>query len=75
MAQHFLLSSQARSLSLIDVMKLCDDQAHELFKALHWDKCDNDTVCSTCGMVHAPYKIQSRKQLRCKHCNHTFSVT
>lgn len=75
MAQHFLLSSQARSLSLVDVMKLSDDQAHELFKTLRWGKSDNDMVCPSCGVVHAPYKIQSRKQYRCKHCNHTFSVT
>ncbi|MCT8249145.1 transposase [Proteus faecis] len=32
-------------------------------------------VCPSCGVVHGPYKIQSRKQYRCKHCNHTFSIT
>lgn len=74
MAQHFLLSSQARSLSLVDLIKLSDDQAHELFKTLRWGKSDNDMVCPTCGVVHAPYKIQSRKQYRCKHCHHTFQL-
>jgi transposase-like protein len=75
MSQHFLLSAQARTLSLIDVMKLSEQQAHDLFKTLRWGKSDDDMVCPVCGTVHSPYKIKSRNQYRCKHCGHTFSVT
>ncbi|QNH66054.1 transposase [Proteus vulgaris] len=46
-----------------------------MFKTLRWGKSDNGMVCPSCGVVHGPYKIQSRKQYRCKHCNHTFSIT
>lgn len=75
MAQHFLLSSQARSLSLVDVMNLTNDEAYELFKTWRWGKEEENMFCPSCGVIHSPYRIKSRKQFRCKHCNHTYSVT
>jgi hypothetical protein len=34
MSQHFLLSSKARSLSIIDIVKMSDMEAFEMFKAI-----------------------------------------
>ena len=45
MAQHFLLSAAARSLSLAKVMRLTDDQAFDLFRSIRWSETDGDAVC------------------------------
>ena len=38
MSQHFLLSSKARSLSIIDIVKMSDMEAFEMFKAISTSK-------------------------------------
>lgn len=74
MSQHFLLSSKAKTLSLMQVMALSDSDAFNLFRSLRWG--DNQEIpCPRCGVVHKPFNITSRKQWRCKHCDYTFSVT
>ena len=40
MPQHFLLSIQARSLSIRQVFGMTDDQAFDLFKELRWEACE-----------------------------------
>jgi len=70
--QHYLLSAQARSLSLIEIARLSDDEAYDLFKQSRWT--DGEPVCPHCGCEHN-YHIKTRKQWRCKACKHTFSVT
>ena len=32
MAQHFLLTSRARTLSLVQIARMGDDEAHDLFR-------------------------------------------
>ncbi|MDD5053742.1 MAG: IS1595 family transposase [Sulfuricurvum sp.] len=73
MAQHFLLSAQARSLSLMQIFTMTDEAAFDLFKESRWG--DGDPVCPSCGCIDKHYFIKTRKQWRCKGCNHTFSVT
>jgi len=70
--QHYLLSAQARSLSLIEIARLSDDEAYDLFKQSRWT--DGNPVCPHCGCEHS-YSIKTRKQWRCKACKHTYSVT
>jgi putative transposase len=72
--QHFLLSSQAKTLSSIEIAKLSDDQAFELLCQLRWGSREM-VVCPKCGVQHKAYWLNTRKQWRCKYCNHTFSVT
>ena len=72
--QHYLLSAQARSLSLMEIMRLSDDEAFELFKQARWSESGGDPVCPRCGSI-GHYWIKTRKQWRCKDCNHSFSVT
>lgn len=71
--QHFLLSAQARTLSLRSIFTLTDDQAFEVFKQSRWGNAG--AVCPDCGSAAKHYFITTRKQWRCKDCNHTFSVT
>jgi len=75
MAQHFLLSSEARNLSLIKIAKMSDMEAFEVFKTVRWNSTNGEPVCPSCGSVHKPFFIKSRLQFRCKECFHTFSVT
>ena len=75
MAQHFLLSAKARDLSLMQLFNMSENEAFEYFKAIRWSDTDGVPVCPSCGTCHEPYFISSRKQFRCKHCEHTFSVT
>ena len=72
--QHYLLSAEARTLSLMQIMRLSDDQAFEMFKSARWE--NGEPVCPQCGGVEH-YWIKTRKQWRCKHkeCKHSFSVT
>ncbi|WP_415878134.1 IS1595 family transposase [Methylomonas sp. TEB] len=73
MAQHFLLSAKARSMSLMQIFTMTDEAAFNLFKESRWG--DGDPVCPCCGSIDAHYFIRTRKQWRCKDCKHTFSIT
>ena len=68
MAQHFLLTSKARSLSLIKIAQLSDDETLSMLCQLRWGS-DNEQVCPKCGVKHQAYFISTRKQWQCKHCN------
>ncbi|STO54226.1 transposase [Canicola haemoglobinophilus] len=74
MAQYFLLTSKARLLSPIKIAQLSDDETLSMLSALRWES-DNEQVCPKCGVKHQAYFISTRKQWRCKHCKHTFSIT
>jgi len=72
MAIHFLLSAQARTLSLREIYKGGEDAAYETFKRMRWT--DGEPVCPKCGSVE-PYEIATRRKFKCKGCTHQFSVT
>jgi transposase-like protein len=74
MAQHFLLSSKARTLSLAQVMRLTEDEAFRMFVALRWSENAGEPVCPKCGCVTI-YKYEARRIFKCKGCNAQFSAT
>lgn len=74
MAQHFLLSAKARTLSLVAVMRLSDDEAYETFKAIRWASNGGEAVCPRCGCVEV-YSYRARRIFKCKGCEAQFSVT
>ena len=74
MTQHFLLSSKARTLSLVEVMRLTDEQAYETFKRIRWAENGGEPICPRCGCV-AVYEYRSRKIFKCKGCEAQFSLT
>ena len=49
MAQHFLLSAAARSLSPAKVMRMSDRGAENVFLRLRWPQTDGKPVCPHCG--------------------------
>lgn len=72
--QHFLLSSEARTLSLLEIFRLSDDEAFDLFRMARWSETGGNPVCGRCGGLEH-YWLGTRQQWRCKVCNYTFSVT
>ena len=74
MSLHFLLRAEARSLSLVQVLALSDDDAFALFRRQRWGE-GEDVVCPHCGMAHRHYFRPARKIWRCAGCRGDFSVT
>jgi len=74
MAQHFLLSAEARTLSLKEIYKAGEAAAYETFKRIRWSETGGDAVCPKCGCAEA-YDIATRRRFKCKACHHQFSVT
>jgi len=73
-AQHFLLSAAARTLSLVQVMRMSDAEALETFKMIRWADNGGDPVCHRCGCVEV-YTYAARQIFKCKGCGSQFSVT
>ena len=74
MAQHFLLSAAARTLSLRSVYQGGEGKAYETFCRLRWAETEGKPVCPRCGGLDA-YTISTRRKFKCRACGHQFSVT
>jgi transposase-like protein len=76
MAQHFLLSSAARTLSLTAVLRLSDREAEGLFIAMRWPE---GIHCPHCGSVkfYDCRKANGTARWRCseRQCRKDFTVT
>lgn len=53
MAQHYLLSSQSKQLSIKQICRLTDEQAFQMLKVHRWGNPDdiNDVCCPFCGIL------------------------
>lgn len=76
-AQHFLLSARARSLSIAQVLRMTDEDAELAFAALRWPETGGKAVCVHCG---CPTCYECRRpsgalRFRCKACRGDFSLT
>lgn len=74
MAQHFLLSAAAKTLSLKAVMRMSEEEAHEAFRQIRWADTAGEPYCPRCGCV-AVYGYTTRRLWKCKGCGHQFSAT
>ena len=74
MAQHFLLSAKARTISLKAVYQMGEAKAYGLFCSLRWAETDGEAVCPRCGCTDA-YDIPTRRKFQCRACGHQYSVT
>lgn len=74
MAQHFLLSAHARTLSLKEIYKGGEQKAYETFRRLRWHETEGEAVCPRCGGCES-YEITTRRRFKCKACGHQYSVT
>jgi hypothetical protein len=53
MAQHFLLSRAAKTLSLAQVLRMTDVEAETAFKMVRWPDTNGAPVCPICGSLDA----------------------
>ncbi len=77
MAQHFLLSAAARSLSAAKVMRMSDSGVENVFLRLRWPATDGKPVCPDCGcmIVYDCRRPEGQPRWRCKACRGDFSIT
>ena len=64
MAQHFLLSAAARTLSLKAIYPAGEDKAYETFRKLRWSETGGEPVCPRCGSLD-DYEIPTRRKFKC----------
>jgi transposase-like protein len=74
MAQHFLLSAAARTLSLKEIYEGGEEAAYRRLRLLRWPATNGKPVCPRCGWTEA-YHLSSRRKYKCKACHHQFSLT
>jgi len=74
MAQHFLLSASARTLSLAKVARMSEEEARDAFRMIRWADSNGEPFCPSCGCF-AVSTYKSRPIFKCKGCEHQFSVT
>ncbi|WP_428531959.1 IS1595 family transposase [Rhodopila sp.] len=74
MAQHFLLSAKARSLSLVAIMRMSDDEAHARFEAIRFADNGGAAFCPYCECTKV-YTYRARKLWKCAACGKQFTVT
>jgi transposase-like protein len=77
MAQHFLLSAAAKSLSLASVFTMKDDQAEATFRRIRWAETNGEPVCPHCGGTDAYdcRRLKGAPRFRCRACGKDFSIT
>jgi len=73
-AQHFLLTAAARTLSLKSIFRMSDDEARETFTAIRFADNGGAAFCPRCQCT-AVYTYTARRIWKCKACEHQFSVT
>lgn len=74
MAQHFLLSAAARTLSLKSIFSEGEEAAYRRFCQLRWPETDGEPICPACGCVDV-YDLTARRRFKCAACHRQFSVT
>lgn len=77
MAQHFLLSRNAKTLTLAQVFRMSDADAEAMFRKVRWAETDGAPVCPECGSLDA-YECRRASgalRFRCKGCKADFSIT
>src|SRR5208282_1856870 len=77
MAQHFLLSRAAKTLSLAQVFRMSDSEAEVTFAKIRWAETDGAPVCPHCGGVDAYECRRPNRSLRfrCRACAKDFTLT
>lgn len=77
MAQHFLLSRDAKTLSLAKVFRMSDAEAETVFRKVRWPETDGASVCPECGGLDA-YEFRRKSgalRFECRACRKEFSIT
>jgi transposase-like protein len=68
------MSAAARTLSLVDLCDLSEDDAHKVLREMRWPDTGGAPSCPTCECA-AVYTYRCRRLYKCKACHRQFSVT
>lgn len=77
MAQHFLLTKAAKTLTLGQVFAMTAEEAEATFRRLRWPETNGEPVCLYCGGLDA-YDCRRKSgnpRWECKACGKDFSMT
>lgn len=75
MAQHFLLSAAATTLSLTEVIQMTEQQAQARFQAVRFAENGGQPFCPACGSL-GYYELTTRPGwFKCKGCNKQYTLT
>jgi transposase-like protein len=76
-AQHFLLSKAAKTLSLASVFTMKDADAETAFRRIRWADANGEPVCPHCGGVDAYdcRRLKGAPRFRCRACVKDFTIT
>lgn len=77
MAQHFLLSRRAKTLTLAEVFRMSDAEAETAMMDIRWADNNGEPVCSHCGSLvcYMARRPSGAARWRCKDCGKDFSIT
>jgi len=77
MAQHFLLSRSAKTLSLATVFTMKDEEAETRFRQIRWAETNGEPVCPHCGSLDAYdcRRLKGAPRFRCRGCKKDFTIT
>lgn len=77
MAQHFLLSRRAKTLTLAEVFRMTDAEAEKAMMNIRWSENNGEPICSHCASatVYACRRPSGAARWRCKGCGKDFSIT
>lgn len=74
LSQHFLLSAKARTLSLVQIARMSDDEARATFRAVRFAESGGRPTCPHCRS-DAVLEFKSRPLFKCKVCERQFTIT
>ncbi|CAC9628225.1 hypothetical protein [uncultured Gammaproteobacteria bacterium] len=72
--QNFLLSAQARSISVAKVARMSDGEVYKTFKSICWSANNGNPICHHCGSIEC-WSFKTYQIFKCKDCDKQFSVT
>src|SRR3984893_13314333 len=77
MAQHFLLSAAARTLTVAFVARMPEEEVERTFVRLRWQDDDGKAYCPHCGctIVYMARRPNGAPRWRCKACRKDLSLT
>jgi transposase-like protein len=73
-AQHFLLSAASKTLSLKEIYRMSDDEAHAKLVQIRWSETSGEPVCPRCERTKI-YSFSNGRTWKCAACRQKFSVT
>jgi hypothetical protein len=73
--QHFLLSAECRTLTVMDLAKVREETAYGWFKRMRWPQTDGEPFCPQCGTLRCHTMGRGRFKCSDRAYKTVFTVT